>query len=135
ASGPEPVHEHAVGGAVLARRGVDADDPETAEVALLVLAADIGVDACLLGGLPHELVELALVLEVALGELGELLALLTTNDSTLDARHGWTPFAIGGPLPRNLDPDLMSGPGASCRGEIAPIRGPRRAETNSSKFK
>ena len=83
----EPVHQHAVGHAVLARGGVDADDPQAAVVALLPLAADVGVDARLLGRLLHELVKLALVLEVALGELGELLALGATDDSTLDARH------------------------------------------------
>src|SRR5688572_25352629 len=83
----EAEHELAVGDAVLARRGVDADDPQAAVIALLELAAGVRVDARFFGRLFHELVKLALVLEIALGELRELLALLTTDDTTFDARH------------------------------------------------
>ena len=43
AGGLQAAHQLRVGEPVLARGGVDADDPQAAEVALLVLAADVGV--------------------------------------------------------------------------------------------
>ena len=63
----QAVDQLAVGQAVLARRGVDADDPQAAEVALLAAAADEGVlergvDRFLRGA-----IQLALVGVVALG--------------------------------------------------------------------
>ena len=68
-----PFMKHAVGQAVFAGGGVDAHDPQAAVVALLALAADVCVDARLFGRLSHELVKLALVLEVALGEFESFL--------------------------------------------------------------
>src|SRR4029453_12314210 len=85
--GLQTPHQHAVGPAVLAPGGIDADDPQAAIVALLLLAARISVDAGLVGRLLHELVKLALPLEVALGETREFLPFGATNRSTLDARH------------------------------------------------
>src|SRR5262245_24952901 len=79
----QSVHQHAVRDAVFAGGGVDADDPQAAVVALLLLASDVGVDSRLLGRFLHELVELALVLEVALCEVCQLLSLGATNYSTL----------------------------------------------------
>src|SRR5688572_6455094 len=87
AGGLQSEHELAVRHAVLARRGVDADDPQPAVIALLALAAGVRIDARFFGRLLHELVELALVLEVALGEFRELLTLLTADYATFDARH------------------------------------------------
>src|SRR5688572_32059795 len=83
----QPEHELAVGETVLARGGIDAHDPQAAIVALLPLAPDVRIDARFLGRLFHELIELALVLEIALGELGELLPLLTAYDAAFDAWH------------------------------------------------
>src|SRR5687768_7876119 len=80
-------HELAVGESVLSRGGVDAHDPQAAIVALLPFAPDVRIDARFLGRLFHELVQLALVLEVPLGELGELLPLLTAYDAAFDAWH------------------------------------------------
>ena len=141
AGGLEAAHEHAVGEAVLARGGVDADDPQAAEVALLALAADVGVDARLVGRLLRELVELALVLEVALGELAELLALVAANRSTFDARHDcsvrdWGP-AFAGLGPRNLrTASVRNCPNRQCRrlglGSAPETRPEPRAEVPES---
>src|SRR5512137_1933666 len=61
----EPRHELGVGRLVASRRRVDADDPETTEIALLPLAAHVGEVACAVHRLLGELVELALPEEVA----------------------------------------------------------------------
>src|SRR5262249_9421504 len=67
--------------------GVDADDPEPAEVALLLAPADVGEVARAVDGLLGRPVELALGEEVALGEGEDLLAPLAALASTLDSRH------------------------------------------------
>src|SRR4029434_4352233 len=72
---------------VLARGRVDAHDPEPAELALLVLAADIrvlrgGVDRLFRGA-----IELALGLIKPFRTCEQLLSLRTPNRSTFDSRH------------------------------------------------
>ena len=60
AGGLQAVHELAVGNAGFAAGRIDADNPERAVVALLVLAADIGELQAALDGLLGCAVELAL---------------------------------------------------------------------------
>ena len=87
ARGLQPGDELTVGQPVLARRGVDAHDPQAAEVALLAAAADErvlerGVDRLFRGA-----IELALGLIEALGAREQLLALRAPDISTFDSRH------------------------------------------------
>src|SRR5262249_735839 len=81
--------ELAVAQSVLARGGVDAHDPQPAEIALLAAAADKrvlerGVDRFFGGA-----IELALVGVVALRQAQELLALGAPDRSPFYARHQW----------------------------------------------
>ena len=64
----QAVHQPAVGDLVLARGGVDADDPEAAEIALPGLAVAVGVDERLLHLELRHPVRLRLGAVVALGE-------------------------------------------------------------------
>src|SRR5690348_3500556 len=84
----EPCDQAAVGQSELARSRVDADDPQRAELALLLLAADVGV----LLGLGHRLlgdaIDLAPGVVVALGCLQGLLVTRTRGNATLDSCHG-----------------------------------------------
>jgi hypothetical protein len=83
----EAVHEDAVAHIVLVSGRVDADDPEAAELALLVLAIAVGVRPAtldiFLGGLP----ELAAGTEGAASSLHHLLLPLQSRDVRFDARH------------------------------------------------
>src|SRR5262245_14201514 len=88
ARAPEARHELAVGEVVLPRRRVDADDPQSPEIAFLVPASGVGVVAGLVRCFLGELVELALAKEEALGEGEELLPLVAAAAPALDSRHG-----------------------------------------------
>src|SRR4051794_9718240 len=114
----EPVDEAAVVHAVLARGGVDARDPQAAEVALAVAAVPIRVGIGL-----HDRFLGALVVRVrlaaeALGPLERGAPLLARVDRALDARH----------LPA---PSIFLMRGASC-GEIS--RGLRKARLRLGDF-
>src|SRR5688572_3147988 len=76
-----------VGDAVLARRGVDADDPEPPEIALLVLAADIGVLRRGVDRLLGCAIQLALGLVKAFRTRQQLFPLGPGNCSSFDSRH------------------------------------------------
>src|SRR3954466_407810 len=76
----QAVHELAVGEALLARRGVDALDPQAAELALAVLAVAVGVGARLEELLLRALVARVLLAAVALGPLEHRPALLARVD-------------------------------------------------------
>src|SRR5262249_45663925 len=78
--------ELAVAQVVLPGRGVDPDDPEPAEVALLAAAADVGEVAGPLDRLLGRPVELPLGEEVALRQPQYLLAALPPLVSSLDPR-------------------------------------------------
>src|SRR5450759_63308 len=84
----EAVHEHGVRQAVEARAGVDAGDPQLADLALLGLAVAVGVLQrvlhLLLGGL--ERAALGTVITMRPLEYGALL--LLGADCALDPRHG-----------------------------------------------
>src|SRR4029079_15764252 len=78
-----------------ARRGVDAHDPERAEVALLEPAVAVGVDARLVERLLGDPVGVALVAVVP-ARLGEyLLPALSAVGATLDECHGEPRFLVG----------------------------------------
>ena len=93
-----PIHFHAgqleavdqvgVVGAADAGAGVDTGDPEAAILALLVLAAHVGVGHGLhhlLGGCP---ILLGLGAEIAFGQPQDLAALLDGIDASLNSCHG-----------------------------------------------
>ena len=81
------MHELAVGQAVHAGGGVDALDPQGAEVALLVATIAVGVLAGVLGLLLHATEGAGADSVVALGALDERLTLLTAGDGALDSCH------------------------------------------------
>src|SRR3954465_12878700 len=83
----QAVHELAVAHALLARGGVDALDPEAAEVALAVLAVAVGVGAGLEQLLLGPLVARVLLAAVALGPPEGRPGLLPRVYRTLDAAH------------------------------------------------
>src|SRR3954463_5523258 len=83
----QAVHELAVAHSLLARGGVDALDPQAAEVALAVLAVAVGVGARLEQLLLRPLVARVLLAAVALGPLERGAALLARVYGTLDAAH------------------------------------------------
>ena len=76
----QAVHELAVRHALLARGGVDARDPEAAEVALLVAAVAVGVGVGLEQGFLGPLVARLRLAAVALGPLERGAALLARVD-------------------------------------------------------
>src|SRR3981189_3098181 len=76
----EAVDERAVGHAVQARGGVDALDPQAAEVALAVAAVAVGVRVGLGEGLLRALVVGLRLAAEALGELERLATLLLRVD-------------------------------------------------------
>src|SRR5262245_30752647 len=80
-------HELAVRQPVLARRGVDALDPERAEIALLAAASDERVLQRGVDRLFRRAIELALGLIEPFGPAQQLLALGTADVSTFDSRH------------------------------------------------
>src|SRR3954451_15633453 len=87
ASGLEAPDERAVRQAVLARGGVDAHDPQPAEVALLAAPADEGVLERRVDRLLGRSIQLALGLEEAFRPGKDLLALGAADGSTFDSRH------------------------------------------------
>src|ERR687896_1559694 len=83
----EAVHEGGVAHAVLARGGVDAGDPEAAEVALAVAAVAVGVGVGLHDRLLRALVGGVRLAAVALGERERGAPLLARVHRALDAGH------------------------------------------------
>src|SRR5690606_5132490 len=83
----QAVHEDAVAHVVLVCRGVDAHDPEPAEVPLLVLAVAVGVAPAALDVLLGRLPQLAARAVGAARGLHDLLLPLQADDVRLDARH------------------------------------------------
>src|SRR5688572_27006031 len=96
----ETGHQLTVGEPVLTRGGVDPDDPQAAEVALLAAAADKrilerGVDRLFRGA-----IELALVLVEPFGPREKLLTLGAADISSFDSRHTSSYLIARGVLPR-----------------------------------
>src|SRR3979409_2479245 len=83
----QAVHQLAVAHALLAGGGVDALDPQAAELALAVLAVAVGVGARLEQLLLRPLVARVLLAAVALGALQHGTALLARVHGSLDAAH------------------------------------------------
>src|ERR687896_1575010 len=83
----EAVHEGAVAHAVLARGGVDARDPEAAEVALAVAAVAVRVGVRLHDGFLGAAVGAVRLPAIALRALERRAALLAGVDGALDAGH------------------------------------------------
>src|SRR4051812_47318206 len=83
----QAVDERAVAHAVLPRGGVDAGDPEAAEVALAVAPVAVRVSVRLHEGFLRPLVGGVGLPAEALGPLERLAALLARVDGALDARH------------------------------------------------
>src|ERR1700733_4161619 len=85
----QAVDQRAVAHAAQTRGGVDAGDPQGAELALLLAAAAIGVltglDDRLLGGAE----DLAPGIEIALGFLEDFLVPPTRDDTTFNSCHGF----------------------------------------------
>src|SRR5262249_39688855 len=79
---PQAGHQAAVRQAVLPRRGVDADDPQTAELALASASIAIGVAEGLLDRLLGGPVQLALAGVVPLRQLEHLLASVSSLGSS-----------------------------------------------------
>src|SRR5690554_2509421 len=84
----QAVHEAAVAQAVDAGRGVDAGDPQRAEIALLLLAVDVGVLLGLDDGLVGNAEHLAAGVVVTLGLAQDLLVTAARLHATLDSCHG-----------------------------------------------
>src|SRR5262249_4012706 len=87
AGGPETGHQAAVRQPVGARRGVDADDPQRADVALLLLAVAVGVGEPPLPRLAGLAVRLAAAADVPLGLLHRLLVAAPRLRAALRAWH------------------------------------------------
>src|SRR5207237_356421 len=111
----QPVDQLSVREPVLARGGVDADDPQPAEIALLAAAADErvfqrGVDRLFRGA-----IQLALVGVVALGQTKQLFPLRSTDRSSFYPRHlvllkvRLKPDTTddGDPIPRSANPQSL----------------------------
>src|SRR5947207_2822173 len=90
--GLEPRDQLAVGEPVRARRGVDAHDPQRAEVGLALLAVAVGVGEAALDGLARLAVRLAPSADVPLRLLHGLLVAAARLRAALRAWHGSTPF-------------------------------------------
>ena len=111
----EAVDKSAIGQAMLADGGVDALDPQGAEVPLAQLAADIGVGA---GAIDSGLRGTDRVLAAAVKALGgfqDLLVLGVGRNAPLDARHGLAPQILKF-SPRSLSPPACGGSGPKGRG-------------------
>src|SRR5258706_5237420 len=102
----EARHELAVAQLVGPGGGVDADDPEAPEVALLAAPADEREVARAVHRLLGGPIELALVEEVALGQSQELLPPLPSLAPPFDSRHRRRPFEG---LARSGQPITLSG--------------------------
>src|SRR5690606_26076844 len=103
----QAVHEAAVAQAVDAGRRVDAGDPQRTEVALLLLAANVGVLQCLRHRLLGDAEDLAARVVVTLGLLEDLLVTAARHHATLDSCHflallrDTEACGPGGPRPRH----------------------------------
>src|SRR6185437_9117914 len=91
----ETVDQAAVGQPELARGRVDAHDPQGAELALLLLAADVGVLLGLGDGLLGNAIDLAAGVVIALRGLQGFLVTRTRSDATLDSCHGRLSLRVG----------------------------------------
>src|SRR3546814_283173 len=83
----QAVHEAAVADAVGAGRRVDAGDPQRTEIALLLLAADVGVLQRLRDRLLGDAEDLATGVVIALGLLENLLVPTAGRHTTFDSCH------------------------------------------------
>src|SRR5580700_8350379 len=84
-----PVHELRVGQSVFADAGVDALDPQSAEVALLVAAVAIGVAQRLLDLLNRDAVGGAAAAAITLGEAEHLFVAGMRCDAAFDPGHAF----------------------------------------------
>src|SRR5690606_28103301 len=91
----QAVDEAAVAHAVDAGRGVDARDPQGAELALLLLAADVGVLQRLRDRLLGDAEDLAASVVVTLRLLEDLLVAPTRLYTTFDSCHFLSPHKYG----------------------------------------
>src|SRR5688572_3921215 len=87
AGGFQSAHHLRVGQTVLAGAGVDADNPEAPEIALLVLPPDVGVLGRRINRFLRLAIQLALGLVKPFRTLEQLLALGATNGPSFDSRH------------------------------------------------
>src|SRR5690242_1872341 len=87
----QPIDQTAVGQPEHARGSVDAHDPQCTELALALLAADIGVLTGLDDGLVGNAEDLAAGVVVALGAADDFLVTTTGGDATLYTSHGRSP--------------------------------------------
>ena len=85
--GLETLDEAAVADAGTAAGGVQADDPQSADLALLLLAIAVGVLPGVLDSVFGVAEELLLIAEVALGVLQDLLAALARRGGVCGTRH------------------------------------------------
>src|SRR5436309_2725441 len=97
AGGLESGHQLRIRDAVQARGGVDAGDPEPAEIALAILAAGEGRVERLVHRLLGDAVTARLHPVVALGELQDLRAAVLTFWASFDAWHGLSSFFYSEP--------------------------------------
>src|SRR3990172_2690953 len=77
----EGIHQLAIGNSVLAGGGVDARDPQAAQVALFVAAIAIGIEQALQLGFVGALVKLGARAELALGDLEDCFVPLAAGSS------------------------------------------------------
>src|SRR5690606_35082657 len=84
----QAVDQLAVGEPVLARGGVDARDPQAAEIALALLAVAIGVDPGALDRLASDLEQTVARAGVALRLLQDPVVPAPLRDASLHSRHG-----------------------------------------------
>src|ERR1017187_6529577 len=89
----EPVDEGRVAYAVGVAGRVDADDPQRAKLALLLLAPGVGKLQAAFDGLLRCLVELGFGEEVAAGAFQDLLAAVAALGTPFYTGHGGSPFA------------------------------------------
>src|SRR5690606_31981919 len=103
----QAVHETAVAQAVRTRGRIDAGDPQGAEMALLLLAADVGVLLRLGDRLLGDAEDLAAGVVITLGGLQDFLVTTTGRHTTLDSCHvlallrDTEACGPGGPRPRH----------------------------------
>src|SRR5262249_30045124 len=119
-----------------ARRSVDTDHPQPAEVALLSAPADEGVLQCGVDRLLRSPIELALVGVIALGQAEQLLPLGAPDCSSLYTRHCRSPTVRLKPDTTSAFSRESSAPGpqsrrVTCREASAPVSR-RRARRRSS---
>ena len=88
----QAVQELAIGNADFPARRVDADDPQRAELALLVLAADVGEFQPALHGLLRRAIEFALGEKITGSPFERLFPGVPPVGSSFDSRHVSSPF-------------------------------------------